>query len=148
VHLTLPIDLPLNRLLKEMQIPHRPVNHATAEARPYSRMQLRVLDHRKFLEALHLPVDAVGSAIVSVHECEGSVSRFKVELQGGKISVSGNTSGAAEFICSDRTWAAVACGDLSADDALRFGLAEGSPQAAGVLNVLGRGPVPFCHEYF
>lgn len=148
VHLTLPIDVPLNRLLKETQIPHRPVNHATGEARPYSRMQLRVLDHRKFLEALHLPADANGSAIVSVHECEGTVSRFKLEIQSGKISVSGNTSGAPEFICSDRTWAAVACGDLSAGDALRFGLAEGSSQAAEILNALGRGPVPFCHEYF
>ncbi len=148
VHLTLPIDVPLNRLLKEIQIPHRPVNHATAEARPFSRMQLRVLDHRKFLEALHLPTDVSGSVTVAVHECEGTISRFKLEMASGKIILSTGAADKREFICSDRTWAAVACGDLAAGDALRWGLADGNAEAAAILNALCRGPTPFCNEYF
>jgi predicted acetyltransferase len=147
VNLTLPADVPLNRLLKETQIPHRTVSHATAEVRSFTRMQLRVLDHQRFLEALSLPQDAAGSAAIAVHECEGTVSRFKLDLHGGKITVS--LGGAAEeFSCTDRTWAAIACGDLAASDALHFGLADGSDKAAQTLNVLARGPVPFCNEYF
>jgi predicted acetyltransferase len=146
VHLTLPADLPLNRLLKETQIPHRPVSHATAAARVFSLLQLRVLDHRRFLEGLHLPQSATGSVAIAVHECEGNVSRFKLDIHGGKIAVS--TGSAEEFACSDRTWAAVACGDLSAIDALRLGLADGSLKAAEVLSALSRGPAPFCNEYF
>src|SRR5256714_5671690 len=51
-YITLPGDLQLNRLLKEDQIPHRPVEHATASAKPYTRMQIRVLDHKRLLEAM------------------------------------------------------------------------------------------------
>jgi predicted acetyltransferase len=146
VRLTLPADVPLNRLLKESQIPHRPVSHATAQVRTFSRMQVRVLDHRRFLEALHVPGDAAGTVTVAVQECEGTVSKFKLEMGAGKIAVS--AVGAEEFSCCDRTWAAIACGDLAASDALHFGLAEGNAQAATLLNGLARGPVPFCNEYF
>jgi predicted acetyltransferase len=142
--LTLPADVPLNRLLREVQIPHRPVNHAVAECRPYTRMQLRVLDHAAFLQALHWPVDARGSIVVAVHECEGHESRFAVEVAGGRATATPSAA-SPTFACPDRTWAAVATGDLSAGDAVRWGLAAGT---AGVLDALARGPVPFSHEYF
>src|SRR5688572_4849225 len=46
--LALPGDLRFNLLLAETQMTHRAHrNHATAEARPFNRMQVRVLDHAR-----------------------------------------------------------------------------------------------------
>ena len=142
--LTLPADVPLNWLLREAQLPHRPVNHAVAECKPYTRMQVRILDHVRFLEAMQLPSDAKGSAVVAVHECEGHESRFAVDVSDGRARVTPSDA-SPTFSCPDRVWAAVATGDLSATDAVQWGLAEGT---AGALDALSRGPVPFCHEYF
>jgi predicted acetyltransferase len=147
VKITLPGDLRLNWLLKESQLPHRPVNHAFATVNPTTRMQMRVLDHAKFLEALQLSGDASGSATVAVHESEGSVSRFRVDVEGGRAIV-GTRDGGTEFECPGRVWAAVATGDLPATEALRLGLATGDARAAGVLDVLAHGPAPFSNEYF
>src|SRR5207244_1165027 len=47
----LPVDLPLNLLLKETQVPHRGVTHATADVKIHTRMQVRVLDHVRLLAA-------------------------------------------------------------------------------------------------
>ena len=66
--LPLPADVPLNRLLRETQLPHRPVNHATAECRPYTRMQVRVLDSKRLIESMRLPPQFRGAASVVVHE--------------------------------------------------------------------------------
>jgi predicted acetyltransferase len=144
VQLTLPADLQFNRLLREAQLPHRPVNHAVAECKPYTRMQVRILDHPRFLEALHWPPDVRGSAVVAVHECEGHASRFTIDVADGRAAVR-STDASPTFECPDRTWAAVATGDLSATDAVHWGLATGTP---GPLAALARGPVPFSHEYF
>ncbi len=144
VQLTLAADVPLNRLLREGQLPHRPVNHAHAECRPITRMQVRVLDHRQYLESLHLPAGVAGSAVVAVHECEGHVSRFAVDVSDGRAIVRPSEA-KPTFACPDRVWAAVATGDVAAADAVRWGLADG---AAGVLDALARGPAPFTHEYF
>jgi predicted acetyltransferase len=141
---TLPADVPFNRLLKETQIPHRPVNHPVAEARPYTRMQVRILDHAKFLEALHLPADSRGSVVVAVHECEGHVSKLRIDIHDGHATVLASDA-TAEFECSDKVWAAVACGDVKATDAVKWSLATGT---GGPLEVLSRGPVPFSNEYF
>jgi predicted acetyltransferase len=142
--LTLPADVPLNWLLKETQIPHRPVNHAVAEAKPYTRMQARILDHAKFLEALHLPADSRGSVVVAVNECEGHVSKFKIDVHDG-LAGAQPSDATAEFECSDKVWAAVACGDITATDAIKWGFAGGGSK---VLDALARGPVPFSNEYF
>jgi hypothetical protein len=147
VQLTLPADVPLNWLLKESQIPHRPVNHPTAGFKPIYRMQARILDHVRFLGALNLPTGANGKAIVAVHECEGEVKRFSIDISGGRAVVKPST-GTADFECTDRLWAAIACGDLPASQAMRWGVADGNPKAAVVLDVLADGPVPFCNEYF
>lgn len=147
VQITLAAELRLNWLLKESQLPHRPVNHPFAKAEPVTRMQLRVLDHKRFLQALHLPIEARGSANVIVRECDGAASQFHVEIDGGRAAVTGKAS-AELFDCPDRVWAAVASGDMPASEALRLGLASGSERAAGLLDVLNRGPAPFSHEYF
>src|SRR5206468_1848561 len=60
--IVLPGDVPLNRMLRESQIPHRPVEHPVAQAKPYTRMQIRVLDHKKFLEAMKLTDSTRGGA--------------------------------------------------------------------------------------
>jgi Acetyltransferase (GNAT) domain/Sterol carrier protein domain len=147
VRLTLPADLPLTWLLKESQIPHRPVNHPTAKYTPIVRMQVRVLDHARFLQALNLPTTVEGKTVIAVHECEGEVSRFSLDITAGKATVKPSNS-TPDLECPDRLWAAIACGDLPASNALRWGLADGNPKAAALLDCLAQGPAPFCNEYF
>ncbi len=143
--ISLPCDVPLNRLLRENQIPHRPVNHDVPRYAPCTRMQVRVLDHSKFLQALHLPDSAAGRAVVAVHECEGHVSRFAIDIHGGHARCQ-QSDATADFECTDATWAGIACGDLKASDAILFGLASGG--GAPILDALAQGPMPFSHEYF
>ena len=147
--LSLPVDLPLNRLLRETQVPHRVVPHATAECRACTRMQVRVLDHKAFLEAMTaLPPLAGGRAVVAVHETEGHESRFALEIADGKATVAPTTETPA-FACRDTTWASIACGDLPATQAAELGLATAdAPAAAAVLDALAAGPAPFCNEPF
>jgi hypothetical protein len=145
--LTTPADWPLNRLLREPQLPHRLVNHAHAGSRLIARMQVRVLDHLRFLQSLNLPAAPPAGAVVAVHETEGHVSKFKVDFADQR-AVAAATDASANFQCRDSVWAAIATGDLSARAALRFGLAEGDPQAADALAILGSGPLPFSMEYF
>lgn len=145
---TLPADLPLNWLLRETQLPHRLVNHAHADVRQDTRMQVRVLDHKRFIESLHLPKEHRGRVVVSVLESEGTESRFEIDVAEGKASVS--TSRATPgFTCRDRVWAAIACGDLSTSRAVELGIASSEDaRAIDVLEGFGAGPAPFCHEYF
>ena len=44
-------------MLRESQLPHRAVEHAVPRLQTITRMQVRVLDHKRFLEALRLPRD-------------------------------------------------------------------------------------------
>lgn len=144
----LPTDLPLNWMLRETQLPHRLVNHPHAEARQDTRMQLRVLDHKRFLETLTLLADPRGSMTIAVIESEGHESRFRVEISEGRAVVS-KSDATPDFTCPDRVWAAIACGDLAASRALQLGLASAAePRHAELLDVFGKGPPPFSHEYF
>ena len=144
----LPADLPLNWILRETQLPHRLVNHAHAEVRQDTRMQLRVLDHKRFLESLKLPPDSRGGVSIAVMESEGHESRFKVEISDGRAAVS-QSSATPDFTCPDRVWAAIACGDLGASRAVQLGLGSATdPRHADVLDTLREGPLPFSHEYF
>jgi predicted acetyltransferase len=147
--ITLPADLQLNRLLREPQLTHRDNrNHPTAECRPYTRMSLRVLDHKRFIEAMHLPNDVRGEVAVTIHESEGHTSQLWIEIRDGRATVT-PTEGAPQFECRDTTWAAVVTGDLTATEALRLGIATGNDAgAACLLDALARGPLPFTHEYF
>ena len=148
VDLTLPADLPLNWLLRERQLPHRPVVHATATYRPITRMQVRILDHAKYLSALRVPASASGAATVAVRESEGHVSRFTATFGGGRIEVSA-AAASVRVECSDVVWAAVATGDLTATAAARLGLLDATDAGAPhTLDALAVGPTPFCNEYF
>jgi len=146
--ITLPTDLPLHWLLRETQIPHRPVNHAAADLRQFTRMQLRVLDHKRLLEAMHLPPDRRGRAAVAVQECDGETSQFAVDISDGRAIVT-STSDAPQFVCPDRVWAAVVCGELLGTRAAELGMAScRDAGAARLLDIFSAGPAPFCREYF
>jgi predicted acetyltransferase len=142
-----PGDLPLNRLLSETQLPHRNVSHPTAMAQQYTRMQIRVLDHGRLISALPVPGHVRGKASVCVRECEGTESRFELELEGGR-GASKATTVEPGFACDDKVWASVISGDLPASRALMLGLASGSMQAATLLDAYAVGPAPFSGEYF
>jgi predicted acetyltransferase len=148
VILTLPGDLPLHLALKESQLPHRDVEHAVAKVSPQNRLQVRILDHVKFLEAMKLSTSHSGKTTVAVKECEGNVSTFSLELEAGRIRAK-PTSGEAQVECLDKVWAPLACGDASATMFAKLGLIRVSdPAALNVLDVLSVGPVPFCNERF
>lgn len=146
--ITLPVDWPLNWMLKERQVPHRQVNHPTAELKQLTRMQVRVLDHHRFLEGMKLPAEARGEVVVAVHEVEGHVSKFQLRVEAGHVVVHASDA-SPQVECTDRVWAAIACGDLRAGEAARLGLIEANdPRAIATLDWLAAGPVPFCQEYF
>jgi predicted acetyltransferase len=146
--LILPADLPLNWVLKEHQIPHRPVNHPTASVRPFTRMQVRILDHRRYLEALKLPEMAEGSTFVAIAEPEGTVARFRLDIDGGRCTAA-ETPAPPDATIPAYVWAAIVTGHLRASDAARLGLFEcATADAATVLDILADGPKPFTHEYF
>ena len=141
-------DLPLNWLLREIQVPHRPVNHATAELRSYTRMQIRILDHGRFLEVLKLPAERKGKVVIAVKESEGTESRFAVDICDGRAAVT-STGASPAFSCSDRVWAAIACGDLPALRAVRLGLASAANERdTEIMDIFSHGDAPMCHEYF
>ena len=158
--LTLPADMPLNRLLREAQVPHRPVNHETAECRPFTRMQVRVLDSKRLIEPMHLPPEYRGAACVAIHETDDQdrrkerATRFRIELGDGRAQVTngvpipGECGWADPFECRDITWSAIVCGDLPATTAVRLGLARDDGGAAALLDAFARGPVPFSIEDF
>src|SRR5205823_12506170 len=146
--LTLPVDVPLNRMLRETQIPHRPVEHGVAQPKPYTRLQIRVLDHKRWIEAMKLPAEISGKATIAVRECEGSISNFRIDLNAGHASVAPSESG-ADIECSDVQWASIASGDISASAAARFGLIQvNNSPALRILDAMAIGPAPFCREYF
>jgi predicted acetyltransferase len=145
----LPEDLPLNVILGEKQMTHRVSrNHPNAEARPFTRMQVRVLDHKKFLEAMKLRPESRGKCVVSVREPEGESNKFAIEIGDGRISVA--ASGAtADIECEAHHWAMIATGELEATLAAELGLIDGKSRASlEVLDLLAQGVKPYCREYF
>jgi hypothetical protein len=148
VTLTFQADFPLNRLLDEPQVPHRLVNHETADVRAFTMMQARVLDHAGLIGGLHLPADIRGSATVAIAETEGTVSTLRIDLEGGRATAR-PTGEPPDVECADRTWAGIVLGDLSARRAAGMGLIKvNSPGALSVLEAFGAGPAPFSNEYF
>ena len=146
--ITLPSDLPLNRLLRETQIPHRQVDHPVATARPYTRMQVRILDHRKVLEAMTLLSAVSGKMTVAIKECDGDSTRLKIDLNQGRMTVA-PTTGDCNVMMTDVLWASIVTGDLKASTARAVGLIPSSPDdAIALLDAFSAGPAPFCQEYF
>lgn len=144
---TLPAEIPLNWLLRETQLPHRPVNHPHAVCQPFTRMQLRVLDHKRLIESMSFDPRVKGKINVAVHETAGDVSRFCIDLGEGRASATPATA-TPDLECTDRVWSAIATGGLLGMDALRLKLIECLPAIARLMNCLSDGPSPFCEEYF
>ncbi len=149
VKLTLPGDLRLNLLLAETQMTHRGNrNHPTAEARPFNRMQVRVLDHATLLGAMKPRADARGSIVVGVREVEGNVTKLAIEIADGRATAR-PTDASVQVEMPDRIWAPVVFGELPATEAHRLGLLDTTdPKALSLLDAFASGPAPFCHEYF
>jgi len=145
--IVVPADVPLNWLLREPQIPHRPMNHSCAQVAPQTRMQLRIIDHKRLLEAMRFPIEIAAKITIGVRECEGNTNRFTMDVSDGRATIMPFASD-TDLECPDRVWAAIACGGLSAIDAMRFKLARGEERIARSLDFLSAGPVPFCDEYF
>lgn len=145
--LTLPVDVPLNHLLKEPQVPHRLVNHAVPEMRTFTRMQMRILDHAQFLQSLNWPTDVKGMATIRVQESEGPVSTFDVTVEAGRAQVKPSNA-SPDATTSDVTWASVATGNVRASDARQWGLIESNDRATKLLDAMSVGPLPYSNEYF
>ncbi len=146
--LILPADLPLNLLLKETQVPHRGVSHATSDVRIHTRMQVRILDHARLLAAMHLPHQHRGAAVVEVRETEGFASRFRLEVGDGRTSAKA-TRASADLICTDRVWAAIVMGELPIEKAAQMELVEVVQRdSLMVLRAFSDGPPPFCSDGF
>ncbi len=143
----LPADWPVHYLLREKQLPHRPGTHPVATCAVVNRLQVRVLDHRRFLEALHLPAEAAGQVSLAVHAPEGQVTRLSLSLEAGRIEAKPHV-GVADVACTEAAFAAVACGHIPASRAAAFGLIEADVAKAAVLDALAVGPQPFCREAF
>jgi predicted acetyltransferase len=146
--LTLPSDIQLNRVLRESQLPHRLVEHAVAKLTPITRCQVRILDHMRFLESLKWPANTKGRATIAVKECEGQTSKFKLDVSGGRAQVAPSDA-SPDLELTDKDWAAIACGDLTATSAAQLGVLHVSrTDALSLLDALSVGPAPFCAEYF
>ena len=150
VQVATPAELPLNRLLREPQLPHRGVEHAYATCELATRMQLRILDHARFFdETLWPDAAAAGRATVAVREPEGTLSRFALDVTGGRCDAKSIRAASTDFACSAATWAAVATGDLRASSAAELGVADAAAgESLRLLDTLSAGPPPFCREYF
>jgi hypothetical protein len=112
-------------------------------------MQVRILDHARYLEALKLTTTLSGHATVAIRETEGNVSLLRLELEAGHMRATRGLEAAVDAECTDKTWAAIACGDLKASAAAEWGLIQVvNSQALPMLDALSAGPAPFCNEYF
>ena len=150
VSITLPADLRVNWLLAETQMTHRHNrNHPTSECRPFTRMQVRVLDHEKLLAAMKLPAGAgAGKCVVAIREVEGDVKKLAIDVADGRATAT-STNASPDVEMPDRVWAMIALGDLPATRAAELGLvAVTNRTPLAVLDALAAGPAPFCREYF
>lgn len=148
ISLTLPADFQLNRLLKEPQLPRVPLNHDTPEVKIFTRMQARILDHARLICALHLPDTTKGQCTIAIGETEGTTSTLHMEIESGR-AIATPTTAAPDIELSDRTWAAVVLGDLSATRGADLGLIKvHTPTTPPLLDLFSKGPAPFCNEYF
>jgi predicted acetyltransferase len=148
VKVHLPADLPLHWLLKERQIPHRQVDHPAATTSLYTRMQVRILDHKRFLESLTYPDGLKLATTLAVHETEGNTTTLRVEIESGKAAVK-TTTVDPDLSTTDITWSALATGALPPDQARRHALIDlANPVPLPLLQYLATGPMPFSNEYF
>jgi predicted acetyltransferase len=146
--ITVAADIPVNRWLKETQIPHRQVDHPFATARPFTRMQIRILDHKAVLEAMHFPPGVHGAIRVGVKETEGQVTRFSLDIDEGRASVK-PVEGDVDLLTTDVLWASLVSGDLPARTAALMGrIAVADLRKLDLLQSFSAGPAPYCQDYF
>ncbi|CAN5586189.1 hypothetical protein BH10PLA1_BH10PLA1_16090 [soil metagenome] len=145
--LHLPVDLPLNWLLSERQVPHRRVDHPAATCKTINRMQLRVLDHARLIDGMKLPVGHAAKVVVAVKESEGSTSTFAVEFAGDR-AVASPSQASPQVTVADTAWAAVVTGSLPAKQARACRLLEGDDASVAALDRFAVGPAAFSWEYF
>jgi putative sterol carrier protein len=111
-------------------------------------MQVRVLDHVRLIAALRLPEQIKGQFTIAINETEGTTTTLDIEVQSAQAAAA-PTSAQADIECSDRMWAAMILGDLSASRAAELGLIKVHHSAAlPLLDAFAAGPAPFCNEYF
>jgi predicted acetyltransferase len=145
---TLPIDLPVNWLLSERQVPHRRVDHSSATCRTITRMQLRVLDPIKFLDGQRVVSTGGGKAVITVRTVDGVMQVFELAVEDGHVSAKAS-SASADVECDEVVFAALCTGALPAATAAALRLIRlERPEALPALAALGDGPRPFCYEYF
>jgi len=148
VRITTPGDWPINHLLRESQLPHRQVDHPHASARPFTRMQIRVLDHVRVLEQMRLHSTLAGEVVVYIKECEGTISKLLLHFGDGLVNAKPTTQ-EPDVVLTDACWASVVAGQFVAREAIAWGLLETAvPDKARLLNAFGAGPLPWCQEYF
>ena len=150
--ISLPVDWPIHHLLGESQLPHRPVDHPTAHLEQYTRMQIRILDPIRFVEALRPAptIPAPGSparAVVSIRESEGHETRLSLDFDGTRFTAK-PTNASPDLTMTDVTFACIASGDLSPTFAHRIGKLDGVPDKLPVLAPLAGSRAPWCHDYF
>ncbi|HEX8342323.1 MAG TPA: GNAT family N-acetyltransferase [Tepidisphaeraceae bacterium] len=146
--LALPVDVPLNWLLGEPQVPHRRVDHPAAACRSLTRMQLRVLDPIRFLDGQALRTSVSGKVVAAVRTIEGHTTTLELSIDEGRVSAK-SSSASADVVCDEATFAALCTGALPAAQAAALGLIDlPRPTALPLLSALGEGPQPFCYEYF
>jgi predicted acetyltransferase len=146
--LTLPGDVPLNLLLKETQIPHRQVDHPVASARPFTRMQMRVLDYPRFFALLPARSGVKAQGVLEVIESAGPPVRLAVAAEDGKFHAE-PTSRPVQVTLSDVSFASLVSGHFTAGQLLRWGkLSLQDAAAVPLLAAFGFDRLPFCQEYF
>ena len=118
-------------------------------ARPYTRMQVRVLDHRRLLDAITLPASTHGKLTLAIRESEGTTSTLSLDVQAGRCAT-GSTTATPDVELTDVLWASIVTGDLRASTARQLGLIPPTTTQAAValLDAFAAGPAPFCQEYF
>lgn len=142
----LPGDLNLNLILRETQLPHRLVEHPAAICKPYTRMQIRVLDHQKVIESIAWDKSVQGKLGIAIRECEGNISRFTIDVSDGRASVKSPSTDDVEL--SDVHWAEIISGFAKPCELASLGLIKASTSALKILDTLGNVPAPYSAEYF
>ncbi len=145
VGMHLPIDVPLDQILREKQLPHRPVIHPTATCQVYTRMQCRILDHVTFCQ--NTPAATKDETIIRIHEPEGHASTIRLTADGQHLSAELTDASPAVELDAP-TWATLALGEIPARTLHRLGRLTADDAAVNLLDTFAAGRAPFCNDYF
>ena len=140
---TLPIDVPLNWMLRERQVPHRLVDHPASSCMAITRMQARIADVPAFVAALRPTQGLAEVAFIGI----GQVT-YRIDIADGRATARPH-DGPADVTMTEPVAAAALFGDLDVAAAHQFGILRiANARGHFVLALLTGGPKPYCHEYF